>query len=88
MVLHFFHQCGQCLHAQIGFLKGVESMDCVQCAHCGHAFMPESILLIAGVIQFRICHKSTSRLLRTEYSICHRDQKGESSGSANVAGFR
>ena len=45
-----------------------------------------SILLIAAVPQFRICHDCTSRLFRRQNSIDHRDQKGVSSGSANVGG--
>ena len=52
------------------------------------ACLLESILLIAGVRQLHIPDDSTSRLSRPEYSICHRDQKGEPSGSANVAGCR
>ena len=47
-----------------------------------------SILLIAGVTQLHIPHDSTSRLFRPEYSIGHRDQKGDSAGSANAAGCR
>ena len=38
--------------------------------------------------KFFICNDSTSRLLRPELRIDHRDQKGDSSGSANVAGCR